>query len=156
MPKKSAGILLYRLRDGEMQVFLVHPGGPFWVRKDIGAWSIPKGEFDEDEEPLAAALREFEEETGFGVSGTFIPLSPVKLKSGKIILAWAAEGDCDPSAVRSNTFTVEWPPKSGRQREFPEVDRAEWFTVDEARKKINPGQKTLLEELSRIVANERD
>jgi predicted NUDIX family NTP pyrophosphohydrolase len=156
MQRKSAGILLYRLRDGALEVFLVHPGGPFWVRKDIGAWSIPKGEFNDNEEPLAAAQREFEEETGFRVSGTFIALSPVKLKGGKIVMAWALEGDCDPSRVSSNTFLMEWPPRSGKRQEFPEVDRAEWFDVDEARKKINSGQKTLVEELSKIVAHERD
>jgi len=126
------------------------------VRKDVGAWSIPKGEYDEGEEPLTAAQREFEEETGFIISGTFIPLSPVKLRSGKVLIAWAVKGDCDPSAIRSNTFTMEWPPGSDRQEEFPEVDRAEWFDIKEAKKKISPGQKELLEELCRVVSHERD
>ena len=152
MPVISAGILLYRLRKGIVEVFLVHPGGPFWAKRDAGAWSIPKGIIDTDEEPLAAAGREFEEETGFRVSGNFVQLSSVKLKSGKILLAWAVKGDCDASVIKSNTFLMEWPPHSGRQQEFPEVDRAAWFGIGEANKKINQGQAPLLEELERILS----
>ncbi len=150
MAKISAGILMYRKRNGALQVFLVHPGGPLWVNKDLGAWSIPKGEIDTEEDPLSAAQREFEEETGFPVSGRFIPLSPVKLKSGKTVKAWAVEGDCDPEAIRSNTFQMEWPPKSGRQCEFPEVDLAAWFALEEAKEKINKGQLPLIEELTHL------
>ncbi len=151
MPKISAGLLMYRIRDGVLQVFLVHPGGPFWTKKDLGAWSIPKGMLDEGEDPLEAALREFEEETGIKVSGRFIPLAPLKQKSGKVIQAWAFEGDCDPSAVRSNTFSMEWPTRSSRYQEFPEIDRAEWFEIQEAGKKIHRGQMALLTELQNVV-----
>lgn len=147
MPKTSAGILLYRTKNGLLQVFLAHPGGPFFAKKDAGAWSIPKGELDEGEDPLAAAQREFEEETGCRPEGSFIPLSPVTQKGGKTVLAWAVEGECDPGTIKSNTFTLEWPPKSGQMREFPEVDRVGWFTVEEAKGKINPAQAALLEEL---------
>ena len=146
MKKTSAGLLLYR-RRGELEVFLVHPGGPFWAKKDLGAWSLPKGELDGDEDPLQAAIREFEEETGFKVDGEFRPLRPLRQPSGKTIVAWAVEGDCDPAELRSNTFSMEWPPKSGRQGEFPEVDRAAWFPLDEARKRIIAGQASFLEEL---------
>ena len=152
MPKISAGLLVYRMRGGVLQVFLVHPGGPFWAKKDLAAWSIPKGLIDEGEDPLAAAQREFEEETALKVSGQFIQLTPVKLKSGKVVRAWAVEGDCDPSAIISNTFSMEWPPNSGRQQEFPEVDRAAWFDIEEARKKINQGQVGLLEELQQVLS----
>ena len=150
MPKKktSAGILLYRRRGGELEVFLVHPGGPFWAKKDLGAWSLPKGEVDEGEDPLAAAIREFTEETGFPVAGDFRPLRPQRQPSGKTILAWAVEGDCDPAQLRSGMFSMEWPPRSGKQQEFPEVDRGEWFTVEEARKRIVGGQVPFLEELN--------
>jgi predicted NUDIX family NTP pyrophosphohydrolase len=151
MPIISAGLLMYRFREGVAEVFLVHPGGPFWTGKDAGAWSIPKGVIDADEEPLAAARREFEEETGSKVSGDFTQLSSVKLKSGKVLQVWTVEGDCDPSRIRSNTFLMEWPPHSGRQQEFPEVDRAAWFQINEARKKINQGQLPLLEELVRML-----
>lgn len=147
MPEISAGLLMYRRRGGILEVFLVHPGGPFYADKDIGVWSIPKGLIDEGEDPLAAAQREFAEETGFTASGDFIPLKSVKLKSGKVIRAWAFEGDCDPLSIKSNTFTMEWPPRSGRQREFPEVDHAAWFTFEEAQKSIHPGQSALIEEL---------
>lgn len=140
---------MFRRRGGVLQVFLVHPGGPFYASKDIGIWSIPKGLIDEGEDPLAAARREFEEETGFKASGNFIPLKPVKLKSGKIIKAWAFEGDCDPGQIKSNMFSMEWPPRSGKYREFPEVDRAGWFTIEEAKQKIHPGQLDLVEELER-------
>jgi predicted NUDIX family NTP pyrophosphohydrolase len=147
MLKTSAGILLYKKVQGVLQVFLVHPGGPYFARKDEGAWSIPKGEIDEGEGPLAAALREFEEETGCRPEGGFLPLSPVKQKGGKTVLSWSVEGGCDAGAIRSNTFTIEWPPGSGRMQEYPEVDRAGWFTVEEAKRKINPAQAALLDEL---------
>jgi predicted NUDIX family NTP pyrophosphohydrolase len=150
--KTSAGILLYKKVQGALQVFLVHPGGPFFAGKDEGAWSIPKGEIDEGEDPLAAALREFEEETGCRPEGEFLPLSPVKQKCGKTVLSWSAEGRCDAAAIRSNTFTLEWPKGSGRMREFPEVDRAAWFTVAEAKRKINPAQAALIDELSSKVS----
>jgi len=135
------------------EVFLVHPGGPFWAGKDEGAWSIPKGEYDPGEDPLEAAKREFQEETGFGVKGEFLPLAPRKQPSGKIISAWAVEGDCDPSALRSNLFSMEWPPRSGKQQEFPEVDRAGWFSIPAARGKILKGQIPFLDELSEILKN---
>ncbi len=151
MAKVSAGILMYRKRNGQIQIFLVHPGGPLWVNKDSGSWSIPKGEIDPGEELLSAAKREFEEETGFKVSGTFVPLSLVKLKSGKTVRAWAVEGDCDPGAIRSNTFSMEWPPRSGRQKEFSEIDRAGWFGIAEAKEKINNGQIPLIEDLEEIL-----
>lgn len=155
MPKQSAGLLLFRESHGAIEVLLVHPGGPFWARKDAGAWSIPKGEFDAGEEPLTAARREFEEETGQAVAGEFIALQPVRQPSGKIVHAWAVRADFDPARLRSNTFTIEWPPKSGRSREFPEVDRAAWFTLDEARKKIQPGQRPLLDQLEALLRRER-
>ena len=145
--KKSAGILAYRTVKKTMEFFLVHPGGPFWKNKDAGAWSIPKGEFEEDEDPLTAAKREFKEETGQVISGNFIPLSPVKQKSGKIIQAWAVEADIDAENIKSNLFEMEWPPRSGKKQEFPEVDRAEWFTADTAKEKINPAQAALIDEL---------
>jgi predicted NUDIX family NTP pyrophosphohydrolase len=153
MAKTSAGILLYKRKNDELQVFLVHPGGPFFVNKYEGAWSVPKGELEEGEDALAAARREFEEETGCRPEGKFIPLSPVKQKGGKIVLAWAVDGDCDADAIRSNTFTIEWPPKSGRMRDFPEVDRAGWFTDEEAKKKINPAQAALVDELVSKLTN---
>jgi predicted NUDIX family NTP pyrophosphohydrolase len=152
MPKTSAGLLLYKRNNNVLLVFLVHPGGPFFAKKDSGAWSVPKGEIDEGEDALAAAKREFEEETGCRPAGNFIPLSPVTQKSGKIVHAWAVEGDCDAQAIKSNTFTLEWPPKSGRMQEFPEVDKAGWFTVDEAKEKINPAQAAFLEELMNRLA----
>ena len=151
MVKNSAGLLLYRFRDGNLEVFLVHPGGPFWAKKDLGVWSIPKGEMDEGEELLDAARREFEEETGFRPEGIFCELTPVRQRSGKIVHAWAVQGDCDPTAIRSNTFTLEWPPRSGRMQEIPEVDRAAWFAVDLAEKKILEGQRGLLDELRCLV-----
>jgi predicted NUDIX family NTP pyrophosphohydrolase len=151
MPKTSAGILLYRLREGTIEVFLVHPGGPFWATKDLGAWSIPKGEFTEPEDPLDAAIREFQEETGFGIEGPFQPLAPRKQPSGKIVHAWAAEGDLDPRQITSNTFLLEWPKGSGRQKEFPEIDRAEWFEIHEARQRILPGHLGFLDDLSELL-----
>ncbi|HEV8081370.1 MAG TPA: NUDIX domain-containing protein [Chitinophagaceae bacterium] len=147
MKKQSAGILLYKFYNKIFQVFLVHPGGPFWKNKDAGAWSIPKGEYNDDENALDAAIREFEEETGSKVSGNFIALSPVKQKSGKMIYAWAVKGDIDASAIRCNTFEMEWPPKSGKMQSFAEVDKGKWFFIDEAKQKINSSQATLVDEL---------
>ena len=146
MAKRSAGLLLYRRRP-DLEVFLVHPGGPFWKNKDEGAWSIPKGEYAEGEEPLAAALREFEEETGTKPDGAFVPLGEIRQAGGKIVTAWAVEGDLDEAAIRSNTFTVELPRGSGRMVEFPEVDRAAWYPLAEARRKILSGQIDLLDRL---------
>ncbi|HXG51898.1 MAG TPA: NUDIX domain-containing protein [candidate division Zixibacteria bacterium] len=148
MARDSAGLLVYRFRNG-LEVFLVHPGGPFWANKDAGAWTIPKGEIREGEEPLAAARREFAEETGMAVEGEFIPLDPVRQSGGKRVFAWAVEGDIEAERVRSNTFSLEWPPRSGRYREFPEIDRAGWFALEEARKKILTGQLGLLRDLER-------
>jgi len=152
MPKKSAGLLLYRNVRGSMEVFLVHPGGPFWAKKDDGAWSIPKGEFDEGEEPLDAAKREFREETGLVAEGEFQPLKPVRQRSGKIVYAWAVHLDLNAAAVTSNTFSMEWPRGSGRMQEFPEIDRADWFNIDLARRKILKGQLGLLDQLEQAVA----
>jgi predicted NUDIX family NTP pyrophosphohydrolase len=151
MPKQSAGILLYRMTDKQLQVFLVHPGGPFFQKKDEGAWSIPKGEYVNGEDPLAAAQREFEEETGQTISGNFVKLQPVKQKSGKVVQAWAVEGDIDRDAIKSNLFEIEWPPKSGKRVSFPEIDRAEWFTIEIAKQMILPGQLGLIEELERLT-----
>ena len=145
--RRSAGILLHRKRAGRLEVFLVHPGGPFWAKRDAGAWSLPKGEIGEEEDALEAAKREFREETGFEAQGTFLPLAPLRQRSGKLVLAWAVEGDCDAALVRSNGFTMEWPPRSGNLREFPEVDRAAWFPMGEARTKILPAQVPFLAEL---------
>lgn len=128
MLKKSAGILLYRINSSKLEVLLVHPGGPYWAKKDAGVWSVPKGEFEEVEDPLEAAKREMKEETGIKIKGNFIELTPVKLKSGKMIYAWAVCGDCEAENITSNTFELEWPPKSGKREIFPEVDKAEWFT----------------------------
>ena len=147
MKKRSAGIMAYRWRDGAPELFLVHPGGPFWKNKDDGAWSIPKGEIDPDEDPLMAARREFWEETGQAIDGAFIALDPVKIASGKVIVAWAIEHDLDASGIRSNSFEIEWPPRSGKRRCFPEIDRAAWFALDEARRRINPAQAELLDRL---------
>ena len=147
MPQKSAGILLYRIQQDSIEVFLVHPGGPFWSKKDDGAWSIPKGEFNENEEPLAAAKREFEEETGIKISGDFIQLSPVKQKGGKMVYAWAVEGDIDPEKIKSNSFEMEWPPRSGKMKFFPEIDKAAWFQLGDAQKKIIEAQSVLIKEL---------
>ena len=140
MAKKSAGLVMYRIRGGALEVLLVHLGGPFWAKKDVGAWFIPKGEIEPGEDELAAAQREFEEETGFKAAGPFIALGSVKHKGGKIVTAWAFEGDCDPASLKSNTFKMEWPPRSGKQREFPEVDRAAFFTVEAAREKMHPAE----------------
>ncbi|MEP7147207.1 MAG: NUDIX domain-containing protein [bacterium] len=145
--KKSAGILLYRLDKNLIEIFLVHPGGPFWAKKDAGSWSIPKGEFTDEEDALTAAKREFFEETGSRVTGDFIELTPVNLKSGKTVYAWAAEGDIDPDKIFSNSFEIEWPPRSGKMQEFPEIDRGEWFSIHVSREKINASQIGLIEEL---------
>ena len=147
MAKKSAGILLYRIQNKNPEIFLVHPGGPFWAKKDDGAWSIPKGEFEDNEDPLDAAKREFEEETGLRISGEFVQLNPIKQKSGKIVFAWALEGNFDPATIKSNSFEIEWPPGSGKMRSFPEIDKAEWFSITVAKTKINSGQSALINEL---------
>ncbi len=152
MPKTSAGILMYRRGVTGLEFFLIHPGGPFFINKDAGAWSIPKGEIDEGEDSLAAAKREFLEETGCRPEGNFIPLGKVKQKSGKIVLCWAVEGDCSAETIVSNLFTLEWPPKSGRIRQFPEADRAGWFGLETAREKINQAQAGLLDELVTIIS----
>jgi len=147
MPKQSAGILLFKIVNKILEIFLVHPGGPFWAKKDEGAWSIPKGEFEDDEEPLIAAKREFEEETGVKISGEFIQLTPIKQKSGKKVYAWAVEGNIDPEKIKSNSFEIEWPPKSGKMKSFPEIDKAAWFNLNDAEEKINSGQLSLIKEL---------
>jgi predicted NUDIX family NTP pyrophosphohydrolase len=151
MPKLSAGILLFRRRPAGIQVMLVHPGGPFWAKKDAGAWSIPKGLADEGEDLLAAAKREFLEETGAAVNGQFLDLGAHKQPSGKTIVAWAHEGDFDPASLKSNTFAIEWPPRSGRMAEFPEVDRAAWYSIDEALMKINKGQTPIIAALEASI-----
>jgi predicted NUDIX family NTP pyrophosphohydrolase len=146
--KRSAGILLYRISAGAPEVLLVHPGGPYWARKDAGAWSIPKGEYDDAEDPRACALREFEEETGTALGpDDLVELGNVKQKGGKVVSAWAAQGDLDVGLVRSNSFTMEWPPRSGRSAEFPEIDRAEWFGVDAAREKLVAAQADFIDRL---------
>ena len=152
MPAVSAGLLMFRRSPNGLQVLLVHPGGPFWKNKDAGAWTIPKGLANEGEDLLAAARREFEEETGFKPAGEFIALAPIKQKSGKLVHAWAVEGDIDPSKIRSNTFEMEWPPKSGKRVTFPEVDRAEFFDLETARGRINPAQADLLDQLAQTIS----
>jgi predicted NUDIX family NTP pyrophosphohydrolase len=150
--KRSAGILLYRLGGGEPEVLLVHPGGPFWANKDEGAWSIPKGEYDDGEDAQVAARREFHEETGTELPpGALADLGSVRQKSGKQVAAWAAEGDLDAAGVTSNTFELEWPPRSGQRQAFPEIDRAEWFGIDEAREKLNPAQTAFLDRLTALL-----
>ncbi|ASU35258.1 NUDIX domain-containing protein [Mucilaginibacter xinganensis] len=152
MPNQSAGILLYRKTSNAVELFLVHPGGPFFKNKDMGVWSIPKGEFLDDEAALTAAKREFEEETGQPVGeGKFIPLTPVKLKSGKRVFAWAMEGNIDHNIITSNFFEIEWPPKSGKKQSFPEVDRAGWFDLEEAKLKINGAQAAFIDELNSLI-----
>lgn len=150
MSKQSAGILLYQFKDKQLLFFLVHPGGPFWKNKDAGAWTIPKGEFMDDEDALAAAKREFMEETGQSVDGDFILLKPVKLKSGKTVHAWAVKGNADETNIVSNTFPFEWPPKSGKMIQIPEVDKAGWFDAETAKSKLNPAQAPFIDELLRI------
>ncbi|MEO6328494.1 MAG: NUDIX domain-containing protein [Ginsengibacter sp.] len=147
MPKKSAGILIYSYHNNLLQVLLVHPGGPFWAKKDLGAWSVPKGEIEEDENPLDAAKREVEEETGIKILGDFVELTPIKQKSGKMVYAWAIKNDLNAAEITSNTFETEWPPKSGIKKRFPEIDKAAWFNAEEAKKKIIEGQVPLIEEL---------
>jgi predicted NUDIX family NTP pyrophosphohydrolase len=149
--KESAGLLMYRLRNSTLEVFLVHPGGPYWVKKDLGVWSIPKGEFEGGEDRLDAAKREFQEETGFRPEGNFVALKPIKQPGGKVVHAWALKGDYDAKTIVSNTFSMEWPPRSGKYQEFPEVDCAEWFEMDVAKEKILKGQVSLLEELSQMI-----
>ena len=153
MPQKSAGILLYRFTNNNIEFFIVHPGGPFWAKKDSGAWSIPKGIIEDTEDPLGAAIREFEEETGIKISGNFIALAPVKMKNGKIIYAFAVEHDIDPTQLSSNTFMIEWPPKSGKQMEFPEIDKGEWFDTETCKTKLNDSQTPFIDELLKIIPN---
>ena len=147
MAKRSAGLLLYRKVNGAIEVFLVHPGGPFWAKKDDGAWSLPKGEYSEGEDPLLAARREFEEETSIVVDGDFLPLGDTRQPGGKIVIAWAIERDVDPSVVKSNLFSMEWPPRSGKMREFPEIDKGGWFSVPKARIKLLKGQVVFVDRL---------
>lgn len=151
--KKSAGIVLYKTAGKHLEIFLVHPGGPFWKNKDLGAWSIPKGEFN-DEEPLEAAIREFKEETGHEINGAFVALTPVKQKSGKWVYGFALEKYIDPESITSNTFDMEWPPKSGKLKSFPEIDRAAWFTADVAIEKIVKAQAPMIEELKALVGQQ--
>jgi predicted NUDIX family NTP pyrophosphohydrolase len=155
MPRSSAGLLVFRTIDGQIEVLLVHPGGPFWARRDEGAWSIPKGEIGDAEESLAAARREVAEELGWSPTGEARPLTPVVQKAGKVVQAWAIRGDWDPATLRSNTFALEWPRGSGRLQHFPEVDRAAWFPLPEARKRILQGQLPLLDELERVLTTRR-
>jgi predicted NUDIX family NTP pyrophosphohydrolase len=145
--KMSAGVLLYRTRDRRIEVFLVHPGGPYWKNKDAGSWTIPKGEIEEGGDPLATARREFHEETGSHVAGAFAPLAPLRQTGGKLVHAWAVKGDIDAASLTSNKFLMEWPPRSGQQREFPEIDRGEWFPMAMAKEKILPAQQGFLEQL---------
>ncbi len=154
MPKQSAGLMMYRRVHGTTEIFLVHPGGPFWAKKDQGAWTIPKGEYEEGENPLSAAQREFEEETGFQATGEFFDLGSVKQKSGKTVIAWAFEGNCDPEQLTSNTCEIEWPPRSGRRIVIPEVDRGRWFGLDEARASIRAEQQPLLAKLQLLLEKE--
>ena len=149
--KRSAGLLLFRRRAGILEVFLVHPGGPFWAKKDAGAWTIPKGEIDEGEDELAAARRETAEETGFEPDGEFMALPPIRQKAGKVVVSWAIEAECDPSQLRSNLFSMEWPPRSGRMGEFPEIDRGAWFGLPAARVKLLEAQLPFLEALEALV-----
>jgi predicted NUDIX family NTP pyrophosphohydrolase len=151
MTKRSAGLLLFR-RKPELEVFLVHPGGPFWAKKDLGAWSIPKGEYEAGEDPLAAARREFLEETGFAIEGAFVPLGEVKQAGGKVVSAWAIEKDLDAASIRSNLFSMEWPPRSGKSKEFPEVDRAAWHSPAAAMEKLNPAQAAFVTRLQEKLA----
>jgi predicted NUDIX family NTP pyrophosphohydrolase len=152
MAKRSAGILLHRARDGTTEVLLVHPGGPFWAKKDLGAWSIPKGEPEPGEDPQACARREFAEELGTALpERELTPLGEIRQRGGKVVEAWAAEGDLDPETIRSDTFTMEWPPRSGALCEFPEVDRAAWFALEEARRRLVPAQAELVDRLERLA-----
>jgi predicted NUDIX family NTP pyrophosphohydrolase len=152
MAKRSAGLVMYRRSEDQLEVFLVHPGGPFWAKKDLGAWSISKGEYVEGELPLEAARREFEEETGFAAQGAFLELGTVRQAGGKVVSAWAFEGDCDPSKLVINRCQIEWPPRSGRLIEIPEVDRGGWFSITEAKERILKSQAPFLERLSRLLS----
>ena len=149
---RSAGLLLFLCGENGLEVLLIHPGGPFWAKKDDGAWSIPKGEYGAGDDPLSAALREFEEETGTGAQGEFLPLGEVRQPGGKAVTAWAVEQDLDAASLRSNLFEMEWPPKSGKTQSFPEVDRAQWFTISEARRKLLKGQTPFLDRLVDVAA----
>jgi len=151
MPKRSAGLLMYRVSNGEPEVLLVHPGGPLWAKKDLGVWTVPKGEIDGGEASLDAARREFEEETGFPAQGVFLPLGKIRQRSGKVVEAWAFAGDCDPSLLKSNLCSVEWPPKSGRWMDVPEVDRALWLTLAAARTKLIEAQWPFLDRLRDLL-----
>jgi len=151
MKRTSAGLLMFRRRGSNLEFLLVHPGGPFWKNKDLGAWSIPKGEYAEGEDALTAAKREFEEETGIAPGGDLLPLGEIKQSGGKIVTVWAFEGDCDADKIHSNTFSIEWPPRSGKTREFPEVDRAAWFPIQIARQKILKAQAEFLDRLIALV-----
>ena len=153
---RSAGLLMYRSRQDETEVFLVHPGGPYWANKDQGAWTIPKGEYDDEEEPFAAARREFFEETGFTADGEFFSLGEVRQKSGKLVTAWAFVGDCDPTQLKSNTCEIEWPPKSGTRLQIPEIDRGDWFTMNDARRYIRAELDELLLRLSSLIGHDHD
>ncbi len=155
MPKRSAGILMYWRRIDPFEVLLVHPGGPFWAKKDAGAWSIPKGEYEDGEDPLAVARREFEEETGARPDGEFLPLGEVTQPGGKVVTAWAVEGDFDVTKLKSNSFELEWPPRSGRLSTFPEVDRAQWFDPVEAKKRLLRGQSPFIDRLIALLAQRR-
>ena len=154
MAKQSAGLIMFRIRERELEIFLVHPGGPFWAKKDPGAWSIPKGEYTDAEDALEVARREFYEETGFEATGEFRELTAIRQAGGKRVRAWAFQGDLDPDALKSNTFSMEWPPRSGRQAEFPEVDRGDWFSVDVAREKILKSQIALIDELCELAGQQ--
>jgi predicted NUDIX family NTP pyrophosphohydrolase len=155
MPKLSAGVLMYRYRNGQLEVFLVHPGGPWWAKKDLGAWSIPKGEYEAGEKPEDAARREFQEETGFAIPSRLRALGVVNQAGGKIVSAWCCEGDFDPADLISNTFEMEWPPRSGRKSEFPEVDRGAWFSMAAAREQILKSQAPLLDRLEQLLSLEQ-
>jgi predicted NUDIX family NTP pyrophosphohydrolase len=150
MPKRSAGLLMYRRSKAPLEVFLIHPGGPYWAKKDEGAWAIPKGEYDKEEDPLAAAKREFLEETGFTADGEFLDLGSIRQTNGKIVRAWAVVGDCNPAKLVSNRCEIEWPPRSGRRLEIPEVDQGRWFTIDEGRRYIRKDQEELLDRLINV------
>ena len=153
MAKESAGLLVYRKKGGQLEFLLAHPGGPFWKNKDAGAWTVPKGEVQDGEEPLMAAKREFKEELGIELTGAFVELTPIKQKAGKIVRAWAVEADLDLSDVKSNTFSMEWPPRSGRSADFPEVDKVEYFEFEMAKEKINRAQIALLEQVRRLLGD---
>lgn len=151
--KTSAGILLYRMAENGLEVFLVHPGGPYWAKKDEKAWSVPKGEFETGEDSLDAAKREFKEETGFDITGNFMELTPLRQPSGKVVYVWAVEGNIDATSIKSNMFSMEWPPRSGKEQDFPEVDKGGWFTIAQAQEKLLPGQRGFLEQLKKIIVD---